>query len=102
MPISLIGEMMTPRSKFCEVSGLRFAFPPFNPSPCELQAVALNGPLYELPVPPALVGQSGFPCPMVPPVDAVKKFGVYSWKSVGARKPVEAAPLKVRNSAGGY
>src|ERR1700688_3036892 len=99
MPISWIGEMMTPRSRFCDVSGVRFLFPPFNPSPCELQVAGVNGATAEGGVALAFT-QSGFPCPMVPEVEAVKKGGEYSWKSEGARKPVETAPLKVRKSTG--
>ena len=44
--------------------------------------------------------QSGFPCPMVPPVEAARLTGLYRSNSVGARKPVEAVPLKVRKLAG--
>ena len=44
--------------------------------------------------------QSGFPCPMVPPLEAAREVGLYRSKSVGARKPVEAVPLKVRKLTG--
>ena len=33
---------------------------------------------------------------MLPPLEAARKGGEYRLKSVGARKPVEAVPLKVR------
>ena len=44
--------------------------------------------------------QSGFPCPMVPLLEAARKFGEYRSYSVGARKPVEALPRKVSMSIG--
>src|ERR1700747_3683737 len=84
IPRSLTGVRTTPKSKFCEVSGVRFLCPPNNPSPCVLQVCAVNGARG------GLTAQFGFPCPMLPPVEAASEGGLFKAKSVGARKPVEA------------
>ncbi len=39
-----------------------------------------------------MTAQFGFPCPMLPPVEAASEGGLFKRKSVGARNPVEAVP----------
>src|SRR6185437_8769718 len=97
MPMFLIGWRTMPKSKFCEVSGVRLRLPPVTPSPCVEQVALVNGAIAFAPL---AGGQSGFPCPMVPLVEAAMAFGEYKSLSVGARKPVDAVPLSVRKLAG--
>src|SRR5580692_1391253 len=97
--MSMMGLTITPKSKFSDVSGVRLEFPPNNPSPCVLQVAGVNGGVAEGGVAPAFT-QSGFPDPMLPPVDAAREGGLYRLKSEGARKPVEAVPRKVTKLAG--
>src|ERR1700683_5522399 len=94
MPKSVIGVSTTPRSKFSDVSGVRCGFPPNNPNPCVAQVAEVNGAMG------GVTAQFGFPCPMLPPVEADRESGLFKEKSVGARKPVEAVPLKVTKLAG--
>src|ERR1700683_1821501 len=96
MPRSVIGVSTTPRSKFSDVSAVRFGFPPNNPSPCVAQVALVNGAIAV----GGLFTQFGFPCPMEPTVEVAREFGSFKENSVGARKPVEAVPLKVTKLAG--
>src|SRR5215469_4025223 len=97
MPRSRTGARTMPKSKFCDVSGVSLLFPPVTPSPWVMQVALVNGAIA---LAPLAGGQSGFPCPMVPLVEAAMEFGEYKSLSVGARKPVEAVPLTVRKRAG--
>src|SRR5208282_3300830 len=94
MPKSVIGVRTTPKSKFSDVSGVRFGFPPNNPSPCVAQVSVVNG------ASGGVTAQFGFPCPMLPPVEAAREGGLFKLNSVGARKLVEAVPRKVTKLAG--